>query len=209
MRKTRIVAWTGVAVVLLAVASLAAWRGGLLPLGHEHDDSGVVGGADIGGEFTLTDQRGETVRDADFRGNFMLIYFGYTNCPDICVPALQNMSGALDELGEEGERIVPIFITVDPERDTVALLAEYAENFHPRLVALTGGSDTIADVVSKYRVYAKLAVADESSGEHEHDDYLVEHSGFVYLMDPDGGFVMVMSHATDPEEMARKIAEHL
>lgn len=223
MKASRIIAWGAVAALVVAVAGLWAWREGVPPFGagHTTGDAGVT--VELGGPFALTDQHGETVRDADFRGRYMLIYFGYTNCPDICVPALQNMSGALDMLGVEAKRVVPIFITVDPERDTVELLADYAENFHPRLVALTGTAENITGVVRAYRVYAKKAIpqddgtdetahhsGEESSGHMSgHDDYLMDHSGFIYLMGPDGKFIMVMSHDTAPDALADKIASHL
>ena len=136
----------------------------------------------VGGAFTLTDQHGAQVTDQDFAGRYMLIYFGYTYCPDFCPISLANMTQALDLLPpDQAEQVVPL-ITVDPERDTVEQLAEYAPLFHPRLVALTG---TPEETRRRRRrtgsISARLAKAV--------DDYLMDHSTFIYLMGPDGRYV--------------------
>ena len=127
----------------------------------------VVGQALIGGPFTLTDHTGKRVTDQDFRGRNMLVFFGFTFCPDVCPSALQVMSAALDKLGPKAERFVPILITVDPERDTPMQLASYVQSFHPRLVGLTGTPAEIDAVVKAYRVYVRK-VADPKSTRRLH-----------------------------------------
>ena len=158
------------------------------------------GTATVGGAFELVDQSGETRTQADFAGRHMLVYFGYTYCPDVCPTSLSLMSQGLDlletETGSLEERVVPIFVTVDPARDDVAAMAAYAEHFHPRLVALTGNDAQIAAAAKAYRVYYRKA-EDPSASE-----YLMDHSSFIYLMGPDGTYVSHFAHNASPEEIA-------
>jgi len=155
----------------------------------------------IGGEFTLVDQNGATVTDADFKGQFMLVYFGYTFCPDVCPTALNRNAEAMDVLGEEAEKVVPILITIDPERDTVAHMKEYAKFFHPRLVALTGSEEQVKAAAKAYRVfYAKV----EEEGA-DPDNYLMDHTAITFMVGPDGQFVQHFSHDVTPEEMAERM----
>jgi cytochrome oxidase Cu insertion factor (SCO1/SenC/PrrC family) len=159
------------------------------------------GEALVGGPFTLTDQHGAVVTEQDFAGRYMLIYFGYTYCPDFCPMSLSNMTQALDLLPpEQAEQVVPILITIDPERDTVEQLAEYAPLFHPRLVALTGTPEETRQAAKAYRVYFSKA------GNGDGSDYLMDHSTFIYLMGPDGKYVRHFSHTATPEEIAAGIA---
>lgn len=158
----------------------------------------------IGGPFTLTDHNGRTVTDETWRGKLMLIYFGYGFCPDVCPTELQIMSSALDALEDDAARVQPLFITVDPERDTVDFLADYVTHFHPRLVGLTGSMDAIEKVASEYRVYYEKVKDDSSSTE-----YLVNHSSFVYLIGPDGDFLTMFRSGTNPATMARTIISYL
>lgn len=157
----------------------------------------------IGGPFSLTDQNGTARQDADFRGKLMLVYFGYTYCPDICPTTLAAMSQALDQLGPEADQVQPIFITVDPERDTPAQLKLYAANFHPRLLALTGSDDQVAAAEKDYRVYAKKVT------EPGNADYLMDHSSFIYLMDRNGKLAALIPPGSDPGAMAAAIRRHL
>ncbi len=158
------------------------------------------GTATVGGAFELVDQSGETRTQADFAGRHMLVYFGYTYCPDVCPTSLSLMSQGLDlletETGSLEERVVPIFVTVDPARDDVEAMAAYAEHFHPRLVALTGSDAQIAAAAKAYRVYYRRA-EDPSASE-----YLMDHSSFIYLMGPDGTYVSHFAHNASPEEIA-------
>lgn len=166
----------------------------------------VSGEALIGGAFTLTDETGATVTDADFRGRAMLVYFGYTYCPDVCPFSLQIMAAALDQLtDEERARIQPILITIDPERDTVEQLAQYVSSpaFPENLTGLTGTPEQIAVAASAYRVAYR-----RSEGEDE-SDYLVDHTSIIYLMDQQGRFVDVFAHGSDPQTMAARLKEFL
>jgi cytochrome oxidase Cu insertion factor (SCO1/SenC/PrrC family) len=184
---------------LLIAAGVKLWQSPQPGIAVE--EKGVTGAALVGGPFTLTDQHGRRVSDADFRGSFMLVYFGYSFCPDVCPTDLAAMAAAIDRLGPAGEQVQPIFITIDPDRDTVRRLAEYAPLFHPRLVALTGTPEEVAHAARAYRVYYEKA----GSG----PDYLMNHSGIVYLMDPQGRFLTHFAQGTAPEEMALKIREQM
>ena len=168
----------------------------------------ATGGAvQLGGPFALRDQTGRQRTDDEFRGQLMLIFFGYTYCPDVCPTSLQTMSDVLDSLGAKADRVQPIFITVDPERDTVAQLKDYTAHFHPRLLALTGTAAEIASVAKAYRVYyrkAEPAEADENS-----DDYLVDHTSIMYLMDRDGAYLHLFRHDAPASDIAAEIERRL
>ena len=155
-----------------------------------------------GGRFMLQDQTGKIVTDEDFKGKFMLIYFGYTYCPDICPTSLQTIAHALDLLGKKGDVIQPIFISIDPQRDTVKVLREYVAAFHPRLIGLTGTEAVVNSVAKKYRVRFKKV--SETGGIN--DDYTVDHTSSVFLMGPQGEFITRFSHATTSKQMAAKLA---
>ena len=157
----------------------------------------------IGGPFSLLDQHGETRTPEDFAGRYMLIYFGFTFCPDICPTTLQVMALALDELGADASAVQPIFITVDPERDTVEHMKAYAAQFDMGLVALTGAPDRVAEALKAYRVYAAKQEVDGEEG------YLMDHTSIVYLMNGSGDYVAHFNHQTTTEEMAAKIRELL
>lgn len=152
----------------------------------------------IGGPFSLTNHLNEPVTDKDFLGKYMMVYFGYTYCPDICPMDLQIMSDALNMLDPNiSNQITPVFVSVDPERDTVDIMAEYVEYFHDDLIGLTGTVEQIDAVKSEYRVYA--AKADNTA------DYIVDHTAFTYLMDKEGHLLNHFNHAEDPNVMAAKI----
>lgn len=185
------------AFVVLLIAAItgagALWltRGGGGPMGS--------GEALVGGPFSLTNQDGKRVTDQDFRGKYMLIFFGFTFCPDVCPSELQVMSAALDELGPQGDKIQPVFITIDPERDTPEAMKVYVSNFHPRMVGLTGSQADIAAVAKAYRVYYAKAKAPEGAAP---EDYLMDHSTILYLMGPDGRFVKHFTYGTDVKTLA-------
>jgi protein SCO1 len=142
------------------------------------------GKASIGGPFQLTDHTGKRVTDQDYKGRYLLVFFGYTFCPDICPSGLQVIATALDQLGPDGDKITPVFITIDPERDTAAKLAAYVASFHPRLVGLTGSPVEVAAAIKAYRVFASK-VRDE----RDPSSYTLDHSSIAYLMGPDGTLV--------------------
>ena len=159
----------------------------------------------FGGPFSLLDQDGVRRTDRDFRGRFLLVYFGYTHCPDICLTGLDTVAAALDLLGEAAGRVQPLFISIDPERDTPERLKSYLHKFHPRLVGLTGSEAEIGAVAKAYRVHRKkVLVPGEPLG-----DYLASHSSITYLMGPEGEFVSLYPHGTEPEFMAGAIRRHI
>src|SRR6516162_7322377 len=157
----------------------------------------------IGGPFDLTDHDGQRRTDADFRGKLVLIYFGYTHCPDVCPTELQAMSLALDTLGTAGDAVQPLFITVDPERDTPSHLADYVTSFHPRLVALTGQHSAIQKVALSYKVYFARTSAAEGG------NYTVDHTGFIYLVGKDGRYLDFLPPGTPPERIVEAVRPRL
>jgi protein SCO1 len=159
----------------------------------------------FGGPFALTDHNGRQVTDKDFAGRHMLVYFGYTYCPDVCPTDLTGLAAALDGLGRLAERVRPVFITVDPGRDTAAVLKEYTNAFHPALLGLTGTPAQVAAVAKAYRVHRRVFRLEGAARE----DYLVDHSSLAYLMGPDGEFVTMFPHGTTPERMAEALRKYL
>ncbi len=188
-------------LLILMIAMMACAAVAVVTLWHVAKDSaahnGDLSGA-IGGPFSLTDEKGEPVTDQTYKGSYRLIYFGYTFCPDACPTELQVMAEAMDDLHDDAARVQPIFITIDPERDTVKQLAGYVPMFYPRLAGLTGTPAEIAQVAKEYKVF--YSKADQPSGA-----YLMNHSSFVYLMDPDGKFLTVFPSDMDSEKMASEI----
>jgi protein SCO1 len=164
----------------------------------------VSGNALVGGPFSLVNSAGKRVTDKDFRGRDMLVFFGFTSCPDICPASLQLIASALDKLGPKADRITPIFITIDPERDTAPKLAEYVKHFSPRIVGLTGTPDEIAAAAKAYRVYYNKVPNKAVPG-----DYTMDHTGVIYLMDANGGYVTHFTPATPVNEMTAKLAKLL
>jgi protein SCO1/2 len=148
----------------------------------------------------LTDQNGKSVSDTDFRGRYMLIYFGYSFCPDVCPTTLGVMSQALDKVGNKASRVVPVFITIDPERDTPKVLVDYMKAFGPHFVGLTGTPAQIQEVEKKYRVYA---VKKPLPG----GNYGMDHSSVIYLMGPDGKLVSFYDEAISPDDLAKELRQ--
>jgi protein SCO1 len=190
-------------ILLAFVASGALWR-----LGDIRAERGVVSISSgetvvLGGPFALTDQDGTPRTEKDFAGKYMLVFFGYTYCPDVCPATLAVMAEALEMLGPRADRIVPVMISIDPKRDTPEKLKAYLASFGPRFVGLTGSESDIAAVAKAYRVYIR-----ESPGETA-ADYTVDHSGVVYLMDPGGTFLANYSLETTPERLAGDLANRL
>ncbi|MFT5509988.1 MAG: cytochrome oxidase Cu insertion factor (SCO1/SenC/PrrC family) [Hyphomicrobiaceae bacterium] len=163
----------------------------------------TVGKALIGGPFELTSHDGKRVRDAKYRGKLMLVYFGFTYCPDICPAGLQVISAALDNIGAQSDKVAPLFITVDPERDTPEQLKSYVSSFHPSLTGLTGSAADISAAAKAYRVYYRKA-QDPSLSE-----YTMDHTSFVYLMDDKGDFITHFPHAVTPDKLAARLKAEL
>ena len=159
----------------------------------------------IGGPFSLVDHQGREVTDATYKGRYLYLYFGYTFCPDVCPTELFDMTQALEAFAaEDPERaalVDPVFITVDPERDTPAVLRDYIANFHPRLSALTGSEAQIKAAVKAYRGYVKKQPSDDPEA------YLVDHTSFIYLMGPDGYYLTHFNVQDDPATMAARLDE--
>jgi protein SCO1/2 len=156
----------------------------------------------IGGPFALIDHTGKPRTDEDFRGKLLVIYFGYSYCPDVCPTDLQQIGLAVDGLGAAAESVQPLFITVDPERDTAAHLADYVRLFHPRLIGLTGSAEQIRRVALAYKVYyAKYPPGSP--------DYVVDHSSFVYLVDKAGKYIGFLPPGTMAGRMIEMVALHL
>jgi protein SCO1 len=191
------------ALPLLALL-LAILAGGLLwYLGSTRFvTSGGTNTASVGGAFTLIDQNGARRSDKDFHGRWVLLYFGYSYCPDVCPTTLGVMADALSKLGPKESRIVPVFISIDPERDTPVALKKYLTAFGPEFVGLTGSLPEITAVAHEYRVYfAKHPL--EGGG------YAVDHSSVVYLLDPRGRFVKFYDDTTKPADLARDLSARL
>jgi protein SCO1/2 len=172
---------------------------------HPANLAGMVplGGVQVGGPFHLVDHNGTPVADADYRGRWMLVYFGYTFCPDACPTELQTIAAALDKLGADAAKVAPLFITVDPQRDTPQVLASYVKLFDDRIIGLTGTPAQIADVARAFRVYYARAAAKDDAA------YVMDHSSFVYLMDPKGRLAAMFSQDTSVDDMAAGIQERI
>jgi len=186
-------------VLAFVTLSLVGLGSALLMRGTEPSTVQTSGEALVGGPFEMINQKGETVTEADFRGRHMLIFFGFTYCPDICPLTLEIIGAAMDELGPLSERVQPVFVSVDPERDTPEILADYLSYFGDNIVGLTGTPDQVSQMLSTYRVYAA------KTGDITSQDYLMDHSTIVYLMGPDGRFMTHFSQITSPQDLAERI----
>jgi protein SCO1/2 len=185
------------AVFILLLAIGGAFFGTLL-ITNKPAEVIATSSSAVGGPFTLMATDGKTVTDQTYRGKWLLIYFGYTFCPDACPTALTNIGVSLEKLGPEAANLEPLFITVDPKRDTREAMADYMKSFDSRIVGLTGTEQQIASVAQAYRVY----YAPQKTGG---DDYLVDHSTGIYLMNPAGKFMRVFASDLSGDEMAEKL----
>ncbi|HYS88379.1 MAG TPA: SCO family protein [Bradyrhizobium sp.] len=165
-------------------------------------DDLMYGRGRVGGPFTLTDQTGKQRSDTDFRGKLMIVYFGYTYCPDVCPTDLMAITQALDALGPAAEGVQPVFITIDPERDT-KLLADYVSAFHRSLVGLTGSPDEIRKVANSYKAFY-VKVQDERSR-----DYSIDHAGVIYLIGRNGEYLGFMPPQTNPDRLTEVLRKNL
>lgn len=181
LRRIRFSLWILVAVAVLALGGAYFVR----TVGSRAPPSAVsVGESAINTEFSLTDHNGNQVTEVDFLGRWQLVFFGFTHCPDVCPTTLAYVANVLDHFGEEVEHVAPIFITVDPTRDTPEVMAEYVQAFHPKLVGLTGSEAEIVAAAQSFRAYYEK-VEEETAP----DGYLMAHGGHIYLMTPEGRFV--------------------
>lgn len=186
--------------VILGIAGLALGLGIVLglykfqqPAGVVHKDTTESTATSIGGDFTLVDQFGVSRSTTEFRGKILLIYFGYTYCPDVCPMALEHITKALQGLGRDRDKITVLFISVDPARDTTEILKLYSTNFDPNIIMLTGSDEALNDAMGKYKVYAKKEKKEEFS------DYLINHTSVVYVMGTDGTYLTSFAHSTSPD----------
>jgi cytochrome oxidase Cu insertion factor (SCO1/SenC/PrrC family) len=188
----------GIVTLLLALAlgTYALMASKVIPLG-----SGV---ALVGGPFTMVNQKGETVSDKTYLGKPMLLFFGFTFCPDVCPTELQVMAAALTELGASGADIQPIFVSIDPERDSPEVMAAYVSNFGERFTGLTGTPKQVAEMAQVYRVfYAK------QENQADPKNYQMDHSAIIYLMGADGKFLKHFSYSTDAKALAEGLKQAL
>ncbi len=189
---------------LIVIAGIGYWltghlSGGEVSTGGNGQPVVSTGTPQIGGPFTLVNQDGQTVTQESFDGKYLLIYFGFTYCPDVCPTDLAKMAAAMDALGDDAKKVQPIFITIDPERDTPEQIKLYIQQFDPRLVGLTGSPEQIAAAAKAYRAqYDKVKDPSAEGG------YTMEHTPYIYFMSPDNKFLtfFVGTRAT-PEEMAK------
>jgi len=164
-----------------------------------------VGKTLLGGPFELVDHTGATVTDESYRGKWLLMYFGFTFCPDICPDELEKMAEAINMLDKNrsvGPVVQPVFISIDPARDTVSKVASYVQEFHPRMIGLTGSEEQVAKAAAAYRVYFSRA---EGQGE----EYLIDHSIIMYLVDPSGKFVDYFGKNYTAQQLADAVAERV
>lgn len=202
--------------ILLAVlaAGAAAAIGALMVMntpnkpGDIHQSAGLspksaADLADLGGPFTLTDHNGKSVSDKDYHGKFVLLYFGYTFCPDVCPTELNTVALAMEALGPLAEQVTPLFISVDPPRDTPARLKEFVNVFHPRMVGLTGTMEQVTTAAKAYRAYFRK----EDNGDPDY--YMIDHTAKTYLLGPDGQYLTYYAYQTPPAEMAASVRSYI
>ena len=193
------------ACALLVVASLSGCGFSVAaeqPSAAQMMDDLMYGRGSVGGPFTLTDQTGRQRSDTEFRGKLMIVYFGYTYCPDVCPTDLMAITQALDALGPAAEGVQPVFITVDPERDT-KVLADYISAFHHSFVGLTGSPEEIRTVANSYKAFY-VKVPDERGG-----GYSIDHAGVIYLMGRSGEYLGFMPPQTNPDRLTEVLRKNL
>lgn len=176
--------------------AVAIWNENVEPASVESSAQGPG----ITSDFELVDQNGRTVRDEDFPDKWQLVFFGFASCPDICPTTLDTVTTALEQLGPEAGKLQPFLMTVDPERDTSAVLKDYLSSFDSRILGLTGTAEQVQAATRSFRVYA-------SKRPLEDGDYTMDHSTFIYLMNPAGDYVKHFGAQTNPSDMAKAIRE--
>jgi cytochrome oxidase Cu insertion factor (SCO1/SenC/PrrC family) len=205
MRGVTPIAWLLIATLSAGVSAHAAFAEDVAPdqvAAAQMMEDLMYGRGEVGGPFTLTDQNGRKRSDRDFRGKLMIVYFGYTFCPDVCPADLMAITQALDALGPLADGVQPIFITVDPERDN-KVLAEYVRAFHRSFVGLTGSPEEIRKVANSYKAfYARVP------GERP-DEYAIDHTGIIYLMGRNGEYLGFMPPQTNPEKLTEILRKYL
>lgn len=194
----------GLMVVVAGIGAITALLTSDRPLGIAQEGRST-GAPLVGGAFTLVDQDGKTRTNAEFAGKLTLVYFGYTFCPDVCPTGLQRLAEGLDVLTDaERASVVPLFVTIDPARDTSAVLKEYVAQFHPALIGLTGSAEQVAVAAKAYRVYYR-----KSDQTKDQADYLMDHSSIIFLMGREGAYKAHFTHESKPDDIAAGIRKAL
>lgn len=190
LKAIRFAAWGAVVIVVAIAVTIFAF--------DQMEEPPVAVIATVGGPFTLKDQHGETVTEAALKGHPTAIFFGYTLCPDVCPTTLFEMTSYLEELGPDGDKLKVYFVTVDPERDTEAVLADYLQAFDPRIHGLTGSREEIDKTLKAYRVFARKVERDDGN-------YLMDHTAAVFLFDEDAAFTSTIDYQEDAETAMAKL----
>ena len=190
--------WLAVAVAMVAAAGLAFWQRTAGPV------AAVSGASALRADFELTDHRGMVQTDEDLRGEWLLVFFGFTNCPDVCPMGLATIARAMDELGDEAQRVQPLFISVDPERDTPGVLAEYVQLFHPAILGLSASPEKLQETAENFAIfYEKVEEASAPDG------YTMAHTSSILLFDPEGEFVRLFGYDASGEDIAADLRERI
>ena len=195
----------GLILAIILVAALAALAECLVIRDDDitKNPNGLITSVKMGGAFNLIDHKGNTVTEKNFLGNYVLVFFGYTFCPDACPTALADVALVLDELGRDSMAATSIMITIDPKRDKPDVLSEYITLFHDRIIGLTGTEKQIKEVAEKYRVFYRRV------DDQEYSFYLMDHTSFIYLVDPKGTVISLFRYGTPPSEIADTIRKHM
>jgi len=211
------------AFALLLTFKIYIWLDQMLAKSPEQNSVQSSGEAAIGGKFILVNQDGKMVADSDFRGKLMLVYFGFTSCPDTCPVDLALITNVMNQLQDEAKNVQPVFISVDPMNDVPQVLKKFLSNFYPGIVGLTGTQGQIAEIVGKYHIFAKKVETAQST-EHEHHSegegnseggheghggYTMDHSSYIYLMGKDGKYITHFNDKQDSAEIVAKIKASL
>ena len=201
LRTVRYILWSAVLLAGLGFGGYELWhRTRPAPMTAEKE----IGRASIKSDFSLVDHTGKAVKDEDFRGKWLLVFFGYTYCPDVCPTTLNEIAEVMERLGEKAVNVQPLFITIDPERDKPEQMAAYVAAFDPRIVGLTGTPEQVKAAAGAFRVYyAKATDAGASDG------YLMDHSTALYLMNPDGEFEAFFSFNDDVGKIVSGVQQRL
>jgi cytochrome oxidase Cu insertion factor (SCO1/SenC/PrrC family) len=202
MNRFLVLAIIGVAIGLGVVLGMYKFQQPAVITHKNITDSKIA----IGGDFTLIDQFGVSRSTNEFRGKILLVYFGYTYCPDVCPMALEHVTKALHGLGRDRDKVIVAFVSVDPARDTCDVLKLYSTNFDPNIIMFTGTQEAVENAMSKYKIYAKKETKEGFS------DYLINHTSVIYLMGTKGNYISSFAHSTSPEKiqeiLLREIRNH-
>ncbi|MCF6272428.1 MAG: SCO family protein [Rhodobacteraceae bacterium] len=197
LKSIRKTLWVAVAVASIGLLTLILGKPYLFPDGSGYSPAIIA-------DFELTNQHGQVIRDEDFAGQWMLIFFGYTNCPDVCPTTIAEMSMVMEGLEDNSGKVQPIMVTIDPERDTPEVLAEYLGFFSPGLVGLTGTPEQIATTSKTFNIfYAKMTEPDAPDG------YSMAHSSHVYLFNPEGEYIRIYKYGTPAEAILEDLASRI